>query len=167
MGFATLILKFFNFLLLEGRCACNYYTEREVSRIVFDRKPIQLSWSKPNFTCPHKYLLNRQKVEPNIQSPHNFSIGKHEIKNTFELYGGIKGICTIVFNVRFCRKYYLYIHPIIRIIVRDRILILGEGGAVGEKPQTLYFFLRSKRSTFIFDAHEFHIDYFRTPLPPL
>ena len=110
---------------------------------MFDRKPIQLSWSKPNFTCPHKYLLNRQ-IEPNITSPRNFSIGRHEIKYIFELYGSMKVICTIVFNVRLCRKYWLYISDCTYVLVRDRLLILewaGGGWTVGEKPPTLYFFL--------------------------
>ena len=113
---------------------------------MFDNKSIQLSWSKPNFTCPHKYLINRQ-IEPNITSPRNFSIGRHEIKYIFEMYGGMKVICTIVFNVRLCRKYYLYIFHCM-FSVRDRLLILewGRGGAVGEKPLALYFFLRSPPS---------------------
>ena len=89
-------------------------------------KPIQLSWKKPNFTCPHKYLLNRQKVEPNIKSPHNFSIGRHEIKNALELYGGIKGICTIDFKVRFCRKYWLYISDCI-CISQGPVINIGIG----------------------------------------
>jgi hypothetical protein len=89
-----------------------------------------LSWSKPNFTCPHKYLLNRQ-IEPNITSPRNFSIGRHEIKYIFELYGGMKVICTIVFNVRLCRKYILSLYIIwLYVLVKNRLLILewGEGG---------------------------------------
>ena len=162
MAFAKLILKFFNFLLLEGRCACNYYTEREVSRIVFDRKPIQLSWSKPNFTCPHKYLLNRQKVEPNITSPHNFPIGRHEIKYILELYGSIKGICTIVFNVRLCRKYiiFIYIYICLYILVRDGLLILEwreGGGALVEKLQ---------HCTFSSDRLQAQYIYFRRPRIP-
>ena len=56
---------------------------------------------------------------------------------------------------------------------QGRVINIGmEGGGGGEhwlRNYNIVLFLQiaSKRNTFIFDAPEFHIDYFRTPLPPL
>ena len=55
----------------------------------------------------------------------------------------MKVICTIVFNVRFCRKYYLYIFDCICVSQGPVINIaMGERGGGGEceKPPILYFF---------------------------
>ena len=102
------ISELFYIFLLEGRCTCNYM-EREINHVVFEKKPKQVSWNKPNFTCPHKYLF-RRKVGPNITSPHNFTVGSHNFKYIFELYGSGGKNQTYEFDVsvRYCepRKFY-------------------------------------------------------------
>ena len=88
--------------IVESRCACNY-ADRDVNHIVFNFNPKQVFWTKPNFTCPHKILFNRKKVEPKKESPHNFSVGLYYINYIFELYGGMNATCTVNVNVCYCR----------------------------------------------------------------
>jgi hypothetical protein len=102
----------FYFILIEGRCTCDY-AERELNYIVFENKSKEVSWNKPrSITCPHKFLL-RRKVEPNVTSPHNFSVGLHNVKYIFELYGRRNITCDIDVSIRYCVSSKSHFKPVI------------------------------------------------------
>ena len=60
-------------------------------------------WKKPNISCPHKIQVHNLKVNPDVKSPHNFTVGLNEIRYIFELYGGLKKSCDIMIYVQSCK----------------------------------------------------------------
>ena len=74
----------------------------KISLVTYTNMSNPISWENPHVTCPHKFLVKRLTIEPNVKPPHSFPVGLNEIKNNFEMYGGIKMPCTIMVYVKAC-----------------------------------------------------------------